>query len=87
MRRVLGHRHFGGRVGGGGWHRLSHAEGELFTRCLKSSRRVESTSTRKTGGADGFPRLPDRVHVVRINAPFRARSPVRGFKKKEKDFS
>lgn len=41
-----------------GWHGLSHAEGELFTRCLKSSRRVESTSTRRSGGADGFSTPP-----------------------------
>lgn len=86
-------------VGGAerGWHGLSHAEGELFTRRLKSSRRVESTSTSRgklTGGADGFPRPPHPpapywLHagtLLRIGDVVRVQSPVQGKLKRKKKF-
>lgn len=67
----------------------------MFTRRLKSSRRVESTSTSRgklTGGADGFPRpprspAPDWLHagtVLRIGGVVRIQSPVQGNLKRKK---
>lgn len=65
----------------------------MFTRRLKSSRRVESTSTSRgklTGGADGFPRPPpdpDWLHagtLLRIGDVVRIQSPVQGKLKRKK---
>lgn len=67
----------------------------MFTRRLKSSRRVESTSTSRgklTGGVDGFPRPPtppnpDWLHagtLLCIGDVVRIQSPVQGKLKRKK---